>query len=134
MKSTARLRRGKGIRRRVQGPTCLPGNWNLFLREDDNKTELFQFLAEELTNHHFDNSIVSTCGKQVVHNLIEDGEEQFLCPCNHEEADTRHILHLYDIGSKGSQSAAVRTVDTDVLVLTVSFFQQLGLLEIWIIL
>ena len=41
LKRTARMIRGKGIRRRVQPDTKIPGNWEGFLRLDDNKSEFF---------------------------------------------------------------------------------------------
>ena len=41
LKSTTRSHRGKGVRRRVLPDTKIPGNWGLFLRVDENKTELF---------------------------------------------------------------------------------------------
>lgn len=45
LKSETRKRRGKEIRRRVQGNNNLPDNWQQFLRLDANKQELFTFLA-----------------------------------------------------------------------------------------
>ena len=35
------------MRRRVLPSAQIPGNWQSFLRDSDNKTELFQFVAEE---------------------------------------------------------------------------------------
>ena len=40
--------------------------------------------------------------------------------CNHEEADTRIIVHVRDAVQKGAKHISVRTVDTDVVVLLVS--------------
>ncbi len=48
LKATARLKRGKGVRRRVVGSAPLPSNWLSFLRVDLNKSELFCFLSKEL--------------------------------------------------------------------------------------
>ena len=41
LKSQTRSKRGKGIRRRVEASSSLPGNWQEFLRMDANKIELF---------------------------------------------------------------------------------------------
>lgn len=41
LKNATRSKRGTGIRRRVQGQTCVPRNWRTFLRVDKNKSELF---------------------------------------------------------------------------------------------
>ena len=46
--SEERSKRGKGIRRRVKSDTKIPGNWAAFLRVDENKQELFDFLADQL--------------------------------------------------------------------------------------
>jgi hypothetical protein len=45
LKADARSKRGKGVRRHVDPSSLIPGNWQAFLRIDDNKTELFSFLA-----------------------------------------------------------------------------------------
>ena len=55
-----------------------------------------------------------------------------ITPCNHEEADTRIILHAAHCARLGHQKVAIRTVDTDVLVLAVAAFQFLQLQELWI--
>ncbi|VDI16024.1 Hypothetical predicted protein [Mytilus galloprovincialis] len=50
LKASTRGKRGKGIRRRVQDETNVPGNWQEFLRLDENKIELFHFLADKITS------------------------------------------------------------------------------------
>ena len=48
--------------------------------------------------------------------------------CSHEEADTQLLVHVKD-----TKSVMIRTVDTDVVVLTVAYFQGLPNLEqLWI--
>ena len=49
-----------------------------------------------------------------------------LQPCSHEEADTRMLLHVKDAMNCGFKSVMIRTVDTDVVVLAVSHFQDLS--------
>ena len=48
LKGTTRERRRTGTRRRVHASTRIPGNWQSFLRNDENKQELFRFLATKL--------------------------------------------------------------------------------------
>ena len=48
LKSTTRQKRGKGVRRRVASTTIIPKNWKDFLQVDENKTELFRFLFQEV--------------------------------------------------------------------------------------
>ncbi len=56
--------------------------------------------------------------------------------CNHEEADTRIIVHLLHALQNGAVTALVRTVDTDVVVILVGKFKQLKErrenLDIWV--
>ena len=88
LKADTRSKRGKGIRRRVEPASQVPGNWQAFLRINDNKIELFSFLARK---------IIATIGttKQVITTLHTDviclnkQDKQGLAPCTHEEADTR---------------------------------------------
>ena len=46
--------------------------------------------------------------------------------CNHEEADTRILVHVKDALDKGCRSVLVRTVDTDVVVILISQFHKLS--------
>ena len=46
LKSTVRNQRGKGVRRPVKPDTNIPGSWQSFLRNDENKIELLKYLAE----------------------------------------------------------------------------------------
>ena len=48
LKKAARENRGSGQRRKVTPTTRIPSDWKGFLRVDDNKTELFKFLAEQV--------------------------------------------------------------------------------------
>ena len=48
-----------------------------------------------------------------------------LIPCDHEEADTRLLLHLIDTLNKGQKSCLVRTVDTDVGVILIGKLHRL---------
>ena len=47
LKGFTRQKRGKGIRRRVAPSTQIPKNWKDFLRVDENKKELFNFLSQQ---------------------------------------------------------------------------------------
>ena len=48
LKGGTRNRRGKGIRRRVEPSSSIPGNCLAFLRIDENKVELFAYLASRV--------------------------------------------------------------------------------------
>ena len=62
-------------------------------------------------------------------------EVSSISPCTHEEADTRCILRVLSCVQEGHTQVVVRTVDTDVVVLTTSVFSRLrnfGIEELWI--
>ena len=48
IKGCAREKRGKGIKRKVAGSNKIPGKWQEFLQDSDNKRELFDFLSEQV--------------------------------------------------------------------------------------
>lgn len=137
LKRLTRLDRGSGQKRRVLPDCSLPKNWHEFLHVDENKTQLFQYLAVVITELVVEGkTIVATTGTSVLSCPtfpIEDLE-----PCNHEEADTRMILHALDASHQldvhgvTDKSIMIRTVDTDVVVLCVSFFTKLHVNELWI--
>ena len=49
--------------------------------------------------------------------------------CNHEEADTRVIVHIVHTLAQGSKTINVRTVDTDVIVILIGKFHDLKMLQ-----
>ena len=58
-----------------------------------------------------------------------------ISPTDHEEADSRMMLHLQHAVMAGHKVAFVRTVDSDVVVLSIHHyptFQNLGLTGLWI--
>ena len=106
----------------------IPRKWKQFLCLNDNKTELFKLLI----------AIIATAGKSLV---VTNGNTA-LCvpardmtnfaPCNHEEADSRIIIHVADAIMLGFQKIPVLTVDTDVVVLAVAVLPQLRKAQLWI--
>ena len=71
--------------------TKVPPNWRSFLRDNDNKTEHFGFLADKIVKLCQDNMVIVTKGEHVLCNKPDSLEG--LSPCNHKEADTRIFLH-----------------------------------------
>ena len=131
LKGTAREKRGKGLRRRVEGRNTIPRNWQIFLRVDENKTELFEFLAQCITELQVDGKQIVTTFKNSV--LGNQGFQQSnFSPCSHEEADTRIILHLADAAKSGYDRILIRTVDTDVVVLAATYYYTVPASEIGI--
>jgi len=104
------MKRGTGMRIRVEGRSKLPGNWHKFLREDGNKTELFNLLSENVTTETFPGVVVMTRRKDL--RCLEVINEQELPSCTLE--------HAADGAKQGCKRILVRTVDTDVVVLAIS--------------
>ena len=101
------------------------------MRIDENKVELFSFLATTVAaSIDCSKQIISTHRTKVFCNKSRDVSG--LAPCTHEEADTRIILHLEDAVKAGNTKVSIRTVDTDVIVLAVTSAQRLNNAGVWI--
>jgi hypothetical protein len=87
LKAETRSKRGIGARRRVTDKVKIPQNWRSFLRDNSNKTELFNFLADKIVKMCSNNAVIVTQEESVVCNKPISLEG--LTHCNHEEADTR---------------------------------------------
>ena len=75
-------------------------NWQAFLRVDENKTELFEFLSEQSVTLGNGKQVISTKGKSVVCSQHRDDITD-LSPCEQEETDTRIVLHAQDAAKRG---------------------------------
>ena len=134
LKESTRQKRGKGVRRKVSGETKLPRNWSDFLHDSSNKKELFDFLTYKVANFVFpegkavyitsEESVLTVCSSSPMPN------------CNHEEADTRIVVHVLHAFQQGLTNVQVRTVDTDVVVVLIGVFHKLLLsqpkADIWV--
>ena len=106
----------------MAGKNKLPGKWADFLRDPTNKQELFEFLSNKVADMNCPTSkeIVITSGSIVVIR----GSSRSMEPCNHEEADTRLIVHLLDVIINGCCNCLVCTVDTDVVMIIMGKFHH----------
>ncbi|KAL8625683.1 hypothetical protein ACOMHN_043958 [Nucella lapillus] len=129
LKSQTREKRSQqaGRRTRVAAQIPIPkgAQWATFLEDAENKDELFRFVSEDLHNlaANKDYHLITTKDDCVLTNMEIDTST--LCPCSHEEADTRMMLHLRHAADEGHTKAFLRTVDSDVAVLAVSLFGDL---------
>ena len=122
----------EGVRRRVNATSIAPTNWRAFLRINDNKTVLFRFLSQQcLTIDEQLNDLF--CGfDDICQSNDITADMSCLSPCNHEEADTRIFLHAKDMVLKDFRKLAIRTVDTDVLIMSIGLFSNIGAEELWV--
>ena len=91
---------------------------------------MFQFLAKHITQIETTKHVTTTYGQDVISAISRD--LSFLAPCNHEEADSRMILYAGDAARSGFQRITIRTFDTDVVVLAMSFVTLFDITELWL--
>ena len=122
-KAETRSKRAKGTRRRVADKTKLPPIWTSFLRDSDNKTELFHYLADKIIAMCLSNVVIVTKDERALSNktINLDG----LSPCNHEEADSMIFTHALHAAKQETKSFLIKACDTDILVIAVSVFSTL---------
>ena len=115
--------RGKGVQRKVYGSNKIPSNWMNFLADQANKKELFAFLTSKIESFTWPptKSIYITSGQAV----SACGLSVPMDDCNHEEADTRIMVHIRHALEQGAETVLVRTVDTDVVVILIGLFFDL---------
>jgi hypothetical protein len=128
LKSQTKKERGTGIRRKVVGSGMTPKSWSNFLRVSENKTKLFSFLAERIASLNPSKLVCVTQGENVLCNKNIDLSG--ICPCNHEEADTRLFVHVKHTAIQGLKTSLVVITNTDVVVLAISMFAKLD--KLWI--
>ena len=102
------------------------------MRFDENKEELFHFLANQLVSVETEHEqVISTKGDSVVCNGQRD-DISSLAPCKHEEANTRLLINAADAGKCGFKKIMLWTADTDILVIAITAFHELAFSELWI--
>lgn len=120
LKNATRLKRGRGVRGRVEETKVIPRNWTEFLRDEGNKAELFQFIAHVMSSETFNAKVVVKNQENVFPSTLRNTHH--LMPCSHEEADTRMLLHAADGAMEGCRRVVIRRVDTDVVVIATALY------------
>ena len=130
LKAETRQTRGSEARRKVVGNSRTPKSWNSFLRCDENKTELFGFLADKMITAQTNKRIIVTKDADIVCN--SDINKNILAPCNHEKADTRMFVHAKHASSTGSRTLTIVSSDTDVVVLAIAEYADWNINALWL--
>ena len=134
LKQYTRQKQGTGVKRVVRSTGALPRSWKDFLRNADNKQQLFDMLAVLVVEQMASTGAVVSNVKNNVHQSVSASTLPMIV--NHEEADTRMFVHLKDMTMNGITKVGIRTVDTDVVVLALAHFgglHYLGLRELWML-
>ena len=112
----------------MTGKGKTPQNWHSSLKDNTNKTELFNFLADKIARMCPNTTVTVTQEEGVVcnHSISLEG----LTHCNHEKADIQIFLNSKHTAADGSKTIImIKASDTDVLVIVVSvlpILQDLG--------
>ncbi len=153
LKVFTREKRGHGVRRKVSGNAKFPSKFQDFLRDSNNKKELFEFLTQKVLDCDYppDKQVYITSGNSILFSIVYifnfavvfvgssvhcKGACVPMPSSDHEEADTRMCLHIKDSLEKGARVVSVQTVDTDVIIIIAATFHQLQStypgVEIWV--
>ena len=133
LKESCREARGKGLRRYVTLTTKIPKNFAGFLRDNENKKELLAILSKHIGNELSAQvkEIYTTYGQSVLTSHIRPNLAS-LSPWNHEEVNTRAMLHVADATHHNFNRILIRANDIDSVVIAISCMQDLNIDELWI--
>jgi hypothetical protein len=127
LKADTRRKRSKVILSHVEPSSSIPGNLQAFLCLDENKVDLFAFLATMIATTETEKQIISTHNKGVL--CTQPRDIAGLVPSTHEEADTRLLFHVEDAVRQGCTKLLIHTVDTDVVIFAVTAAKYLHINE-----
>ena len=108
LKQATRSKRGSSCRVSVKECTATPSSSETFLKLEQNKAKLSHFLAENIGS-------VAAEGKQLCTALENNSvyaahinNVHDIAPSNHEEADTRIILHTFHCAKQGYDTVIIK--------------------------
>jgi hypothetical protein len=132
-----RVGKKKPIRKLVEGRHIpLPSVWSQFIALDENKADLAKFLSQIIIAYGNDLSeryeLVTGGGFADATDVCSTRREDVRLRGDHEEADTRLILHSCEAINSGYKRLLVICQDTDVMLLLVHF-TALKDVEVWMI-
>ena len=134
---TKRTAKRRPVRKLIQGPKVpLPQVWTQFIALEDNKADLATYLSEKLLQKaeslEGNCEVVAGGGFPDPVNTKSSKRDVTDLSANHEEADTRLILHGKDGIQNGYKRVIVICRDTDVLLLLLYHLGRTGA-EIWMV-
>ena len=132
IKGTTRVSRGIGGRYHIKPNTPIPRKWREFLRNSDNKTEMFRLVADYVSNLVIPEGKQIFCTKEDRVIAVPTAPVDGVSPCSHEEVDTRIVLHARDAAQAGHSSILMKASDIDIVVICVSLFDDIGAEELFV--
>ena len=111
----------------------LPADWSSFMAREWNKSDLAQLLSNHLIEHSPDDEVVVVVSGGFAEAITVKSSDPNLevssLSADHEEADTRLILHCLQAPVK---TIVVSARDTDVLLLLVAHFDRIGCTDLYL--
>ena len=129
IKSAERARRGAQQMCNIHitnGEMRVPKHWDDFLSNIHNKNELVKFLMtswKSMSSQIPAGQTIVVSGEDVFA-LNDELLQTDHVVSNHDEADTRLVLHASEL-LKDSDTVVIRTVDTDILVIALHHYQSM---------
>ena len=142
IKEGERARRGSssGYEVRIAGPsTRVPKKWITFISNPRNKTNLKIFLSNtwvkmaQIKLKPDEELVLAGCFEDSSESVLITRNEKRPMPhmfSNHEEADTRMLLHAQDC-TQDHPWIVIQSPDTDVAILCVYFYNQISPQQLW---
>src|SRR6218665_3059855 len=104
----------------------MPKNWPNFLQNENNKKELYPFLADSLKEADPQNLVFVSKEDGAIANVDACSHLTMNLSCNPEEADTRLFVHVHHaIKHSAIKTVTVLSNDIDIVVLAVAVFADL---------
>ena len=127
VKSVTREERGVGSRVLFEYNDPLPDDFNSFLKNDDNKTDLNKLISQlaiRPTSWTWEGEVYVIYGKGV--RSRSDGNADIMRWIDgvHEETDNRIFIHIADMIRNDITKIKFRTVDTDFIIILLAFMRQ----------
>lgn len=126
-----RKKKSRPIRRLVESRDVpLPSNWNDFLALSENKRDLSAFLSDEIIRASPHGKTVIVAGGLGMEVRTTDPEiDTSMLQSDHEEADTRVILHcIHSV----TENIVVLARDTDIAILLIAHFNKMKCETLWL--
>ena len=130
IKAGTRTKRKKGkrpVRRQIESATVpLPSDWSNFMALEENKADLALLLSNYLIEHSPGDKTMVVAGGFSEATVVKSSDPTLdlsMLESDHEEADTRLILHCIHAHM---ESMVVSVRDTDVLLLMLAHYDKMG--------
>ena len=126
LKENLRCKRGVGSRYVFKNDIEIPSDFkDNFLMNSANKHDLGHYLAEKFTDFHSTTTNICVHGNSILTNSNSLRNQTDINNCISEEADQRILRHAINCAKNAFERVEVLTVDTDVLMLVISYYSHL---------